>query len=149
MFGKISITIQSIIKGVKIMFGQTYQFVQPPLKAVTGEYDVTLTKVEERDLKGYPVLTFSFSYADGKNRVPNTFDLFDVVDPLDEKQRKAFDLKMSKIALCFGLRGSFDPQTYASWVGKQGRILITRSKDGFLNVTDFIDKAEIEEHKAQ
>ena len=131
------------------MFGQTFQFVRPPLKAVTGEHDVTLTKVEERDLKGYPVLTFSFSYADGKNRVPNTFDLFDVVDPNDEKQRKAFDLKMSKIALCFDLQEGFDPQTYASWVGKQGRILITRSKDGFLNVTDFINKAEIEERKEQ
>lgn len=131
------------------MFGQNYQFVQPPLKAVTGEYDVTLTKVEERNLKGYPVLTFSFSYADGKNRVPNSFDLFDVTDPSDESALRSFNLKMSKIALCFGLRGSFDPQTYASWEGKQGRVLITRSKDGFLNVTDFIDKAEIEERKAQ
>ena len=34
------------------MFGQNYQFVQPPLKAVTGEYDVTLTEVREEDLKG-------------------------------------------------------------------------------------------------
>ena len=131
------------------MFGANYQFTQPPLKAVTGEYDVTLTKVEERDLKGYPVLTFSFSYADGKNRVPNTFDLFDVVDPNDEKQQKSFNLKMSKIALCFGLEGGFNTLSYEGWKGKTGRILITRSKDGFLNVTDFIDKAEIEERQAQ
>lgn len=134
--------------GVKIMFGANYQFVQPPLKAVTGEYDVTLTKVEERKIKGFPVLTFSFSYADKKNRVPNTFDLFDVIDPSNESALRLFNLKMSKIALCFGLRGNFDQQTYDSWVGKQGRILITRSKDGFLNVTDFIDKAEIEKNKA-
>lgn len=131
------------------MFGQNYQFVQPPLKAVTGEYDVTLIEVREENLKGYAVLRFYFAYKDGKNRVPNVFDLFDVVDPNDEKQQKSFNLKMSKIALCFGLQGSFDPQTYASWVGSQGRILITRSKDGFLNVTDFIDKAEIEEQKEQ
>lgn len=131
------------------MFGQNYQFVQPPLKAVTGEYDVTLTKVEERNLKGYPVLTFSFSYADGKNRVPNTFDLFDVTDPSDESALRSFNLKMSKIALCFGLQGGFNEASYQAWEGKTGRILITRSKDGFLNVTDFIDKAEIEERQAQ
>lgn len=142
-------TGKNILTGEKIMFGQNYQFVQPPLKAVTGEYDIILTEVKERDLKGYPVLTFSFSYADGKNRVPNTFDLFDVTDPSDHSALYSFNLKMSKIVLCFGLSGGFDPQNYASWVGKQGRVLITRSKDGFLNVTDFIDKAEIEEHKAQ
>ena len=131
------------------MFGQNYQFVQPPLKAVSGEYDVTLTEVREEDLKGYAVLRFYFAYEDGKKRVPNVFDLFDVVDPNDEKQQKAFNLKMSRIALCFGLRGSFNPTSYQDWKGKKGRILITRSKDGFLNVTDFIDKAEIEEQKAQ
>lgn len=131
------------------MFGENYQFVQPPLKAVTGEYDVTLAEVKEENLKGYAVLRFYFSYKDGKVRVPNVFDLFDVVDPNDEKQQKAFNLKMSKIALCFGLEGSFNEASYTEWIGKTGRILITRSKDGFLNVTDFIDKAEIEEQKEQ
>lgn len=131
------------------MFGQNYQFVQPPLKAVTGEYDVTLTEVREEDLKGYAVLRFYFAYKDGKTRVPNVFDLFDVVDPNDEKQQKSFNLKMSKIALCFGLEGGFNTLSYQSWKGKTGRILITRSKDGFLNVTDFIDKAEIESAKSE
>ena len=126
------------------MFGQNYQFVQPPLKATGGEYDVTLTKVEERNVKGYAVLTFSFEYEDKKNRVPNSFDLFDVVNQYDEKEQKAFNLKMSKIALCFGLKGSFNPTSYQEWVGHKGRIVITRSKDGFLNVTDFVDKNEIQ-----
>jgi len=125
------------------MFGETYQFVQPPLKATGGEYDVTLTDVKERNLKGYPVLTFTFEYEDKKNRVPNSFDLFDVVDKTDERQLRAFDLKASKIALCFGLKGSFNPVSYELWKGKKGRIVITRSRDGFLNVTDFVDKAEI------
>ena len=126
------------------MFGQNYQFVQPPLKATGGEYDVTLTKVEERNVKGYAVLTFSFEYEDKKNRVPNSFDLFDVVNQYDEREQKAFNLKMSKIALCFGLKGSFNPTSYQEWVGHKGRIVITRSKDGFLNVTDFVDKNEIQ-----
>lgn len=125
------------------MFGETYQFTQPPLKATCGEYNVTLTKVEERDLKGYDVLTFTFEYEDKKNRVPNTFDLFGVVNRADESQLKAFNLKASKIALCFGLKGGFNPISYESWKGKKGRIVITRSKNGFLNVTDFVDKAEI------
>lgn len=128
------------------MFGQNYQFIQPPLKAASGEYDVTLTNIEERNLKGYAVLTFTFAYKDGKNRVPNTFDLFDVTDPTNEKQLKTFNLKMSKIALCFGLQGDFNPESYEQWKGKKGRIVITRSTDGFLNVTDFVDKAEIEVH---
>lgn len=131
------------------MFGETYQFTIPPLKAVPGEYDVILTKVEERNLKGYPVLTYYFKYKDGKERVPNSFDLFDVVDKENEAQLKAFNLKASKIALCFGLRGRFSPECYEQWVGMEGRILITRSESGFLNVTDFIDKAELAERKAQ
>lgn len=129
------------------MFGATYQFVQPPLKAVPGEYDVILTKVEERNLKGYPVLTYNFRYKDGKERIPNSFDLFDVVDKTDEKQLRAFNLKASKIALCFALHGGFDPASYQQWVGSEGRILITRSEGGFLNVTDFIDKAELKERQ--
>lgn len=131
------------------MFGATYQFVQPPLKAVPGEYDVILTKVEERNLKGFAVLTYHFRYKDGKERVPNSFDLFDVTDPNDATQLRAFNLKASKIALCFGLHGGFDPASYQQWVGSEGRILITRSESGFLNVTDFIDKAELAERKAQ
>lgn len=131
------------------MFGQNYQFIQPPLKAVAGEYDVTLVQVQEMNLKGYAVLRFIFNYKDGKNRIPNYFDLFDVVDPNDENQQKSFNLKMSKIALCFGLKGGFNEASYAEWIGKKGRILITRSKDGFLNVTDFIDKAEIESAKSE
>lgn len=125
------------------MFGETYQFTQPPLKATSGEYDVTLTKVEERNLKGYAVLTFTFEYEDKKARIPNTFDLFDVVDKTNESELKAFNLKASKIALCFGLKGNFNQDSYWNWVGKKGRVVITRSKDGFLNVTDFVDKAEI------
>lgn len=131
------------------MFGETFQFTQPPLKATGGEYDVTLTKVEERSLKGYAVLTFTFEYEDKKNRIPNTFDLFDVVNKADESQLKAFNLKASKIALCFGLKGSFNPISYESWKGKKGRIVITRSKDGFLNVTDFVNKAEISDSVEQ
>ena len=131
------------------MFGATYQFVQPPLKAVPGEYDVILTKVEERNLKGYSVLTYHFKYKDGKERVPNSFDLFDVTDVTDKDQIKSFNLKASKIALCFGLHGGFDPTSYQLWVGSEGRILITRSESGFLNVTEFIDKAELAEQKAQ
>lgn len=127
------------------MFGQNYQFVQPPIKATGGEYDVTLTKIEERNLKGYAVLTFTFEYEDKKNRVPNSFDLFDVVNQYDEREQKAFNLKMSKIALCFELKGSFNPLSYQEWVGHKGRIVITRSKDGFLNVTDFVDKNEIKD----
>ena len=131
------------------MFGETYQFTVPPLKAVAGEYDVILTDVKERDLKGYPVLTYSFRYKDGKERVPNSFDLFDVVDKTNQAQLRAFNLKASKIALCFGLRGRFAPEYYEQWKGCEGRILITRSESGFLNVTDFIDKAELAERKAQ
>lgn len=127
------------------MFGSTYQFVQPPLKATSGEYDVRIINVAERNIKGYPVLTFTFDYADGKNRIPNTFDLFDVVNPDDEAQRRAFNIKASKIALCFGLKGGFNEESYKTWCGCKGRVVITRSKDGFLNVTDFIDKAEIQE----
>ena len=129
------------------MFGETYQFVQPPLKAETGEYLVTLTKIEERNLKGYNVLTFSFKYDDGKVRVPNTFDLFDVYDKSDERQLRQFNLKMSKIALCFGLKGGFNPTSYNSWVGHTGRIFITRSENGFLNVSDFLPKDSKEEYE--
>ncbi len=129
------------------MFGETFQFTKPPLKAVPGEYDVILTKVEERNLKGYAVLTYYFRYKDDKERVPNSFDLFDVTDRNDESQLRAFNLKASKIALCFGLHGHFDPASYQQWVGMEGRILITRSENGFLNITDFIDKAELAERK--
>lgn len=131
------------------MFGETFQFTQPPLKASGGEHDVTLTEVKERNLKGYAVLTFYFEYEDKKLRIPNSFDLFDVVDKTDEKEIKAFNLKASKIALCFGLKGSFNPVSYESWKGKKGRIVITRSKDGFLNVTDFVDKAEVNDWTEQ
>ena len=131
------------------MFGATYQFVQPPLKAVPGVYDVILTKVQERNLKGYAVLTYHFKYKDGKERVPNSFDLFDVTDGNDQNQLIAFNLKASKIALCFGLHGGFDPMSYSQWEGSEGRVLITRSENGFLNITDFIDKAELAERKAQ
>lgn len=131
------------------MFGETYQFMQPPLKASGGEHDVTLTEVKERNLKGYAVLTFYFEYKDKKPRIPNSFDLFDVVDKTDEAQLKAFNLKASKIALCFGLAGSFNPISYESWKGKKGRIVITRSKDGFLNITDFVDKAEVNDWTEQ
>lgn len=127
------------------MFGETYQFTRPPLKATSGEYNVTLINVEERNLKGYAVLTFTFEYEDGKTRIPNTFDLFDVVDKTDPDQLRAFNLKASKIALCFGLKGRFSPESYERWKGSKGRILITRSATGFLNVTDFIDKAEYKE----
>ncbi len=131
------------------MFGQYYQFVQPPIKAVNGLYDVELTKVEERNLKGYSTLHFEFKFADGKERVPNYFDLFDVQNPADEKAMRAFNIKASRIALCFGLHGSFCPQSYAEWVGSKGRVFISRSEDGFINVTDWIDKSEIENQKTQ
>jgi hypothetical protein len=124
------------------MFGATYQFVTPPIKAVPGEYDVTLTKVTERNLKGYGVLTFDFVYQDGKKRVPDSFDVFDVTDTSNEVQKRAFNIKMSKIALCFGLSGNFNEETYRSWEGKIGRIVITRTQDGFLTVSDFIPKEE-------
>jgi len=127
------------------MFGETFQFTRPLLKAVPGEYNVILTDVRERNLKGYAVLTFTFEYEDKKARIPNTFDLFDVVDKTDPDQLRAFNLKASKIALCFGLKGSFSPECYEQWKGSTGRVLITRSENGFLNVTDFIDKAEYQE----
>lgn len=125
------------------MFGASYQFTQPPLKAVNGEYNVELTKVEEMNLKGYPVLRFHFKYEDGKPRVPDYFDLFDCQNPSDEKSLRAFNIKASRIALCFGLHGAFCPESYQSWVGLRGRIFVKRDDSGFINVTDWIDKSDI------
>ena len=124
------------------MFGETYTFTEPKKKAVPGYYEIELTDVAERDIKGYAALTFTFKYKDSVNRVPNTFDLFDVVDKNDQTQINAFNNKMSKIALCFGLSGNFSPLSYRSWVGKKGLVYIKLSESGFLNVSDFIDKKE-------
>lgn len=120
------------------MFGNNFEFVQPPKKAECGEHEVIIKNVAERKLSGFNVLTFSFEYADKVERVPNTFDLFDVVNPYDQKQLAAFNVKLSKIMLCFGMEREPNWQNYALWAGKRGKVVITRSEKGFLNVTDFV-----------
>lgn len=123
------------------MFGASFQYEKPLPKAKPGEYEVFLKKVEERTVGGYPVLTFNIGYKDGVERIPRAFDIFDVTNPTNERAKKAFNSKMSKIIDCFALSGSFDAQSYESWVGHSGKVVIKETEDGFLNVTDFIPKA--------
>lgn len=122
------------------MFGASFQYEKPLPKAKPGEYEVIIKKVEERSVGGYPVLTFTIGYKDGIERIPKAFDIFDVTDPTNERARKAFNSKMSKIVDCFALSGSFDPQSYAQWVGHSGWVYIKATEDGFLNVADFLPR---------
>jgi len=131
------------------MFGANYQYVEPPIKAINGLYDVELTEVKEMNLKGYAVLRFCFKYADGKNRVPNFFDLFDCTNPQDEFAMRQFNIKATRIALCFGLHGNFCQESYEQWRGAKGRVFLSRSENGFINVTDWVDKRELNSQSAQ
>lgn len=119
------------------MFGQTYQYRDAVVKASEGVHEVRLSKVYERSLKGYNVLTFEFEIIDEKADVPKSFDVFDCPVTADTKQKEAFNHRLSNIVRCFGLKGQFAPSSYQSWVGLTGKVRIKQDGEGFMNVVAF------------
>lgn len=124
------------------MFGQSYSYQKQPKVLSDGDYDVTLGKPFETKIGGYSILRFPFT-VDGETEpvVPNYFDLFDVTDPTNQLSVGMFNKAASKIKACFKLKGNFTESNYIGWEGHKGKIRIAKSKNGFINVTQFY-KAE-------
>lgn len=124
------------------MFGSNFHYEKQPKILADGDYDVTLGLPYETIVGGYSVLRFPFT-VDGENEpvVPNYFDLFDVTDPDDPEKYKQFIKNASKIKACFKLSGSFREANYIKWNGSKGKVRIEKSKNGFVNVSQFY-KAE-------
>lgn len=125
------------------MFGSNYHYEKQPKILANGDYEVTLGKPYETNVRGYAVLRFPFT-VNGETElcVPNYFDLFDVTDPNNPEKIKQFNKNASKIKACFKLSGDFAEHNYITWTGSKGKVRIEKSTTGFLNVVQFY-KAEL------
>ena len=121
-----------------LMFGECFVYQKQPKILVAGDYTVTLERPFVLNVKGYNVLRFPFK-VDGEQEavLPNYFDLFDVSNPRDTEQVERFCKNASRIKDCFKLEGDFSELNYLKWQGKRGKIHISMSDNGFMNVTKF------------
>lgn len=120
------------------MFGDCYTYQKQPKILEEGDYQVTLGRPFLTTVGNYNVLRFPFK-VDGEKEfvVPCYFDLFDITDRKDPKQIDMFCKKASRIKDCFNLEGDFSEINYMKWEGKHGKIHISKSEGGFMNVTKF------------
>ena len=125
------------------MFGKDYHYEKQPKILANGDYEVILELPFETMVGNYSVLRFPFKVkGESETVVPNYFDLFDCTDPCDRFKVLQFRKSASKIKACFKLKGSFSSERYATWAGREGKIRIEKSNNGFVNVTRFY-KAEM------
>ena len=120
------------------MFGDCFVYRKQPKVLLAGDYTVTLMRPFITTVGGYKVLRFPFK-VDGETEevVPCYFDLFDVPNPRDTKQVERFCKTASRIKDCFKLEGDFSELSYLKWEGKRGKIHVSMSDNGFMNVTKF------------
>ena len=129
-------------------FGETYKFVQPTQALKDGTYCVRLKKPYETRIGGYSVLRFPFIPLNVEGVFqPDHFDLFDCVNPNDEKELMAFRKTASKIKACFLLSGSFCEASYARWENAEGLIEVKKGNNGFTNVVNWLPSDRYMEYK--
>lgn len=127
------------------MFGKDFERMDASDIAKPGEYDIIIKSVHEREKKGYHFLEFGFEYADGWDRQPKTFSLFENTAEQGEKGRIEFCRRATKIFDCFNLKEGFDEQTRSYWIGARGRVEIGEDKKGFTVVKKFLPSASAQE----
>lgn len=125
------------------MFGECFVYKKQPKVLLADDYTVTLRRPFVTAVGGYNVLRFPFK-VDGETEevVPCYFDLFDVSNPRDTSQVERFCKNASRIKDCFKLEGDFSEVNYLKWEGKRGKIHISMSDNGFMNVTKFYPAPE-------
>lgn len=119
-------------------FGSSYHYEKELPKAVEGEHFVKIGRAFEEVRGGYNILVVPISFigSEDKKIIP---DRITFVEPSVTQSdfTDSFNRKLSKFQACFNLRGSFCPENYVLWEGKQGVVKIGKNKKGFLEVLDF------------
>ena len=121
-------------------FGSNYKREQELPVAMEGKHLVRIVNSREVFKNEWSALEVSFEYLDKVPRVPNKFVFFEPKPGADEKQIRAFNIRLTHFLDCFGLKPDFTDAGRMNWMQSVGTIELQKDENGYMSVTKFLPK---------
>ena len=131
------------------MFGENFRRLESKPLATEGEHLVTLGIPAIKQKGIYTWLEVPIVYENNAELLPDSFSLFEAVDPNDKKQVDDFNRRATQIFDCFDLENNFDQKRFPLWKGHTGTVIVGKDKQDFLVVKKFIKAQSVIDRQAE